>query len=88
MSKSSVNPVKVSQVLYNERCISEEILDEMEEFQGTLEEKKKTLLSAIHTAVFSNHRKLKEVANGLSKFPETHLLSENIMSKYSKKFLT
>ena len=41
LSKSSVNPVKVSQVLYNERCISEEILDEMEEFQGTLEEKKK-----------------------------------------------
>ena len=88
LSGSLINPVKVSQVLYSERCISEEILDEMEDFQGTLDEKKTTLLSVIHTAVCSDHHKLKKVAKGLSKFKETHLLSKNIMSEYGMKFLT
>ena len=85
LSQCLINPVKVSQLLFSERCISEETLDVMETMEGILNEKKTTLLSAIHTAVSSDHKKLKVVATVLFKFEETKFLSERIISEYSER---
>ena len=84
LSQCLINPVKVSQLLFSERCISEETLDVMETMEGIMNEKKTTLLSAIHTAVSSDHKKLKVVATVLSKFEEMKVLSERIISEYSE----
>ena len=87
LSKCLINPVNVSQLLFSERCISKETLDEMETFEieDILDEKKTTLLSAIHTAISSDHKKLKMLAKVLSKFEETKMLSEKIISEYGKR---
>ena len=85
MSQCLINPVKVSQLLFSERCISEETLDKMESLQGTHDEKRSTFLSAIHTAISSDHKKLKTLATVLSKFEETKILSERIISEYGKR---
>ena len=82
MSLCLINPVKVSQLLFSERCISEETLDKMESLQGSPDEKKTTLLSAIHTTISSDHKKLKMLAKVLSKFEETKTLSERIINEY------
>ena len=85
MSQSLINPIKVSQLLYSERCISEKTLDKMESLQGSPDEKKTTLLSAIHTAISSDHKKLKVLATVLSKFEEMKTLSEKIINEYGKR---
>ena len=85
LSQSLINPVKVSQLLFSERCISEETLHKMETLEGSLDEKKTTLLSAIHTAISSDHKKLKVLATVLSKFEETQGLSERIISEYGMR---
>ena len=85
MSQSLINPVKVSQLLFSERCISEETLDKMESLKDTQDEKKTTLLSAIHTAISSDHKKLKMLATVLSNFKEMKTLSERIISEYGKR---
>ena len=85
LSQSLINPVKMSQLLFSERCINEDTLDKMETMEGILDEKKTTLLSAIHTAISSDHKKLKELATVLSKFEETKILSEIIISEYSER---
>ena len=86
LSQCLINPVKVSQLLFSERCISEETLDEMEtlEIEDILDKKKTTLLSAIHTAISSDHKKLKMLATVLSKFEETKMLSQRIVKEYGK----
>ena len=85
ISQSQINPVKVSQLLFSERSINEETLDKMESLQGSPDEKKMTLLSAIYTAISVDHKKLKVLATVLSKFEETKTLSERIISEYSKR---
>ena len=85
MSQSLINPVKVSQLLFSERCISEETLDKIESLQGSPDEKKTTLLSAIHTAISSDHKKLNVLVTVLSKFEETKILSERIINEYGKR---
>ena len=85
MSQCLINPIKVSQLLFSERCISEKTLDKMESLKGTQDEKKTTLLSAIHTAISSDHKKLKVLATVLSKFQEMKTLSERIISEYGKR---
>ena len=87
LSQCLINPVKVSQVLFSERCISEETLDKIESLQGSPDEKKTTLLSAIHTAISSDHKKLKTLATVLSKFEETKILSQRIISEYGKRMI-
>ena len=82
LSQSLINPVKVSQLLFSERCINEAVLDKMETLEGSFDEKKTTLLSAIHTSVSLDHKKLKVLATVLSKFEETKLLSKRIISEY------
>ena len=88
LSKCPINPVKVSQLLFSERCINETILDKIETLEDTLDEKKTTLLSAIQTAISSNHRKIYPLATVLSKFEETKHLSERIKSEYGKQELS
>ena len=85
LSQCLINPVKVSQLLFSERCISEETLDKIESLQGSPDEKKTTLLSAIHTAISSDHKKLKILAKVLSNFEETKMVSQRIISKYGKR---
>ena len=60
----------------------------METLEDTLEEKKTTLLSAIHIAVSSDHKKLKVLAAVLSKFKETKHLSERINGEYNKRSMS
>ena len=85
LSQSLIKPVKVSQLLFSERCISEATLDHLETIEGSLDEKRTTLLSGLHTAVSSDHKMLKVLATILSKFEETKMLSEKIISEYSEK---
>ena len=87
MSQCLINPVKVSQLLFSERCISEKTLDKMEALKGTQDEKKTILLSAIHTAISSDHMKLKVLATVLSKFEEMKTLSERIINEYGKRMI-
>ena len=87
MSQCLINPVKVSQLLFSERCISEETLDKIESLQRSPDEKKTTLLSAIHTAISSDHKKLNVLVTVLSKFEETKTLSERIINEYGKSQL-
>ena len=82
LSKCHIDPVKVSQLLYSGKCISEVTLDEMETLEDGLDEKKTTLLSAIHVEVSSDYKKLKVLATVLSKFEETKMLSQRIISEY------
>ena len=84
LSQCLINPVKVSQLLFSDKCISEATLEEMETLEGLIDEKKTTLLSAILTAVSSDYKKLKVLATVLSKFEETQGLSERIISEYGK----
>ena len=88
LSQLQINPVKVSQLLFSERFISETLLDEMETLEGSLDEKKTTLLSAIHTAVSSDHTKLKVLATVLSTFHEAHVLSERISDEYGENLFS
>ena len=74
----------MSQLLFSERCISEATLDSMEGLKGSPDEKKATLLSAIHTAVSSNHKNLKVVGTVLSKFEEMKVLSDILINEYGK----
>ena len=85
LSQCLINPVKVSQLLFSERCINEETLDKMESLKGLVDDKLKTLLSALHTAISLDHKKLKVLATVLSKFEETKTLSERIISEYGKR---
>ena len=89
ISRSQINPVKVSQLLFSKRCINEETLDKMESLQGSPDGKKTTLLSAmlsaVHTVISSDHKKLKVLATVLSKFEETKMLSKRIISEYGKR---
>ena len=70
LSQCLIDPVKVSQLLFSERCIDEPTLDKMETFEGSLD-KMTTLFSAIHTAISSDQKKLKVLATVLSMFEET-----------------
>ena len=79
---SLINPVKISQLLFSENCISETTLDDMETLEISLDEKKIALLSAIHTAISSDHKMLKVLATVLSKFEETKHLSDNLIREY------
>ena len=85
LSKCHIDPVKMSQLLYSERCVSEVTLDEIETLNSTLDDKKTTLLSAIQTSVSSDHKKVNALATVLSKFKETKFLSDQIISEYGEK---
>ena len=54
----------------------------MEGLKGSTDEKKTTLLSAIHIAISSNHKTLKVFATILSKFEKTKKLADILISEY------
>ena len=88
LSKCPINPIKVSQLLFSDRCINETTFDKIETLEDTLDEKKTTLLSTIQTAISSDHRKIYALTTVLSKFEETKHLSERLNSEYGKKELS
>ena len=57
----------------------------METLEGSLNEKKTCLLSAIHTAISSDQKKLKVLATVMSKFEETKMLFEKMINEYGKR---
>ena len=83
LSQSLIYPVKVSQLLYSKRCISEITLDEMEATESSADNKK-ILLTAVCTAVSLDHLKLKTLAGVLSKFEEMRSLGNKILSAFGK----
>ena len=84
LSQLQIDPVKVSQLLFSEKCISETTLDEMETLEGSLDEKNTTLLFAICTAVSSDHTKLKVLTTVLSTFQKAYVLSERKSGEYGE----
>ena len=56
-------------------------LDKMETVEGILDEKNITLLSAIYTAVSSDHKKLNVLATVMSNFKEMKTIFERIISE-------
>ena len=54
----------------------------------SLVDKKTTLLSAVHTTISLDHKKLKVIAIVLSTFEETKNLSEKIISEYGERRIT
>ena len=77
-------PVQISQLLYSERYIGEVILDEVETLEVFVNNKRTTLLSAVRTAVSSDHKNIKVLAKVLSKFEETRELADKLLNQYSK----
>ena len=83
-----IYPVQMSQLLYSERCISEVILDEVETLEVSVDNKRTTLLSAIRTAVSSDHKNINVLAKVLSKFEETRELADKLLKQYCKYYYT
>ena len=83
-----IYPVQMSQMLYSERCISEVILDEVETPEVSVDNKRTTLLSAVRTAVSSDHKNMKVLAKVLSKFEETRELADKLLNQYCKYYYT
>ena len=81
LSQDLNNPIEISQLLFSEKCISEATLDVIETLEIPLDEKKATLLTAMHTA---DHKKLKVLATVLSKFHETEHTYIGIVNEYDK----
>ena len=81
LSQDLNNPVEISQLLFSEKCINEATLDVIETLEIPLDEKKATLLTAMHTA---DHKKLKVLATVLSKFHETERIYMGIVNEYGK----
>ena len=77
--------VQVSQILFSKRCISETILDKIETLEGTLDEKKTTLMSALNTEVSSDPKILQVLGIVLTKFKEMTSIGNSILNMYGKK---
>ena len=71
--------VQMSLFLYSERCISEVILDEMENLDDPIDNKRTILLSTICTAVSSDDKNIKILAKVLSEFEETRELANKLL---------
>ena len=76
LRQALINPVKVSQLLYSERCIDEAALDKAEALEGSLCDKRTLVLEAVS----ADHKKFKVLLTVLSKFDETRGLAESILS--------
>ena len=76
--------MKMAQMFFSYKCISEATLDEVEILENSFDAKKRTLLSAISGVVSSDHKILKVLATVLAKFEETKIFSHKIFNEYSK----
>ena len=79
-----IYPAQMSQLLYSERCINEVTLDEVETLEGMVDNKRKTLLSAVRNAVSSDHKNIKVLAKVFSEFEETRELANKLLNEYGK----
>ena len=79
-----IYPAQMSQLLYSERCITEVTLDEVETLEGEVDNKRRTLLSAVRNAVSSDHKNIKVLAKVLSEFEETRELADKLLNEYGK----
>lgn len=76
--------MKMAQMLFSYKCISETTLNEVEILENSFDAKKRTLLSAISGVVSLDHKTLKVLATVLSKFEETRIFSHKLFNEYSK----
>ena len=83
--QAMICPIDMSQLLYSERCIDEQTLDDLEGIETSLDNKKIALLTAIYTAVSLDYKKLKVFATILSKFEEMNSLGNEILTAFGKK---
>ena len=74
-------PSKIVQMLYTERVISKEMVDEINRLGGVLSD---GLLRALHTTVSEEPSKLKVLASILLKFEQTIPIAKDILKEYSK----
>ena len=74
-------PVEIVQMLYTERVISKETLDEVTRLGGVLGDGP---LRALCTTVYEDHGKLKVLANVLMKSEQTLLVAKDILKEYGK----
>ena len=79
-----IYPAQMSQLLYSERCINEVTLDEVETLEGMVDNKRKTLLSAVRNTVSSDLKNIKVLAKVLSEFEETRELADKLLNEYGK----
>ena len=75
-------PVEIVQLLYTERVISKETLDEVNRLGGVLREGP---LKALCTTVYEDPSKLSVFASVLLKSEETVLLAQDLLKEYSKQ---
>ena len=76
-------PVEIVQMLYTERVISKETLDEVNRLGGVLGDGP---LKALHTTVSEEPNKLKVFASVLLKSEQTVLIAKDILKEYGKYF--
>ena len=74
-------PVEIVQMLYTERVISKETLDEVNRLGGVLGDGP---LRALHTAVSEDPGKLKLFASVLLKSEQTILIGRDILKEFGK----
>ena len=80
LKQAPFNPIKVSQLLYSERCIDETTLDKVEALEGSLYDKRTLVLEAVS----ADQKKLEVLLTVLSKFDETRDLAESILSDHGE----
>ena len=74
-------PVEIVQMLYTERVISKETLDEVNRLGGVLRDGP---LRALCTAVYEDPSKLKLFTNVLLKSEQTVLIGQDILKEFGK----
>ena len=74
-------PVEIVQMLYTERVISKETLDEVNRLGGILGE---GILQALHTTVSEDPNKLKLLASILLNSEQTVLTGQDILKEFGK----
>ena len=74
-------PVDTVQMLYTERVISKETLDEINKFGGILGDGP---LRALCTTLYEDPGKLRVFASVLLKFEQTVLVAKDILKEYGK----
>ena len=78
-------PVEIVQMLYTERVISKETLDEVNRLGGILGDGP---LRALHTTVYEDPSKLKVLASILLKSKQMVPVANDILKEYGKYFYT
>lgn len=76
--------MQVCQHLYSKRCINEATLDVIESVDGSLDNKKNTLLTALQDAVSTNYKILPNIAIVLSNMEETKDIGHQLRLEYGK----